>query len=290
MIPQSFSVIVSMIIAAVVAQSVNAREIAITLDDLPYVQPSRTSPSEGLAQVQAVNTALAAHDIIATGFAIGVQIDRESRQAMNAFAKAGHTVGNHSWSHPDYGTLTPEAFHEETQRADEILSQWMGENRFYRFPFLREGETEEAKLAADAVLAELGYLNVPVTIDTDDWRFNQDYLKALDIGNKAAASEIAMAYVAHIQERTRHFEALAQEAVGRKVPHILLLHMNRLNADHLDTLLDWYAAEGWTFVTVEKALSDPLYTMPDLYSGPRGLSQIERVIGRQSEQPVPLAD
>lgn len=59
--------------------------------------------------------------------------------------------------------------------------------------------------------------------------------------------------------------------------------MNQINADHLGDLLDWYAAEGWTFVTVEQALTDPLYTMPDNYAGARGLSQIERVMGEASD-------
>ncbi|KIT16560.1 polysaccharide deacetylase family protein [Jannaschia aquimarina] len=260
-----------------------ACEIAITLDDLPYVMPSRTSPSEGLAQVRAVNEALAAHGVEATGFAVGGQIGWRSRRAVAAFAEAGHTVGNHSWSHPDYGTLTPEQFCDETQRTDEALSRWIGESRLYRFPFLREGETAVAKAAADEVLAELGYVNVPVTIDTDDWRYNADYIDALDRGDEATTAEIAEAYLAHMRERTLHFEALAEEAIGREVPHILLLHMNRINADHLGALLDWYAAEGWTFVTVEEAMRDPFYAMPDLYAGPRGLSQIERVMGRPSE-------
>ncbi|MCV3274462.1 polysaccharide deacetylase family protein, partial [Roseobacter sinensis] len=275
--------IVGVFLAGFCASSVAAREIAITLDDLPYVLPSRTTPSEGLAQIQAVNDALAAHDVVATGFAVGEQIGWRSRPALNAFADAGHTIGNHSWSHPDYGTITAEQFREETRRTDEVLSNWIGTSRFYRFPFLREGETEAAKAAAEAILSELGYVNVPVTIDTDDWRHNAEYLDALDRGNDAAAAEIVAAYVAHIQERTEHFEVLAQEGLRREVPHILLLHMNQINADHLGDILGWYEAEGWAFITVEQALSDPFYQMPNRYAGPRGLSQIERVMGQPSE-------
>ena len=264
-------------------QSAAADEIAITLDDLPYVMPSRTSPAEGLAQVEAINQALAAHGIIATGFAVGSQITRRSLPALEAFADAGHTIGNHSWSHPDYGTLTVDAFREETRRTDEALADWIDETRLYRFPFLREGETPEAKAAAEDVLAELDYVNVPVTIDNDEWQLNADYLDALEEDDTAAAEEIAARYIAHMQERTGHFRSLAREAMGRDVKHILLLHMNRINADHLDDLLDWYVAERWTFITVKEAMTDPLYAAPDLYSGARGLSQIERVMGRKSE-------
>ncbi|MEM8658288.1 MAG: polysaccharide deacetylase family protein [Pseudomonadota bacterium] len=267
--------------AAGVAQ---AQQVAITLDDLPYVLPSRTTPAEGLAQVAAINRALAEHGITATGFAVGAQLTRRSRPALQSFADAGHTIGNHSWSHPDYGTLTIDAFRAETVRTHAALTAWIGDGpRLYRFPFLREGETPAAKAAADQVLGELGYRNVPVTIDNDEWRFNADYLDALDAGDARAARQIAAAYLTHMQERTQHFQDLARSALDRDVAHILLLHMNRLNADHLDTLLAWYAAEGWTFITVEEALKDPLFEAPERYTGPRGLSQIERVIGRTSD-------
>lgn len=186
-------------------RSAAADEIAITLDDLPYVMPSRTAPEDGLAQVEAINRALAGHGITATGFVVGVQITDETLPALRAFAEAGHTVGNHSWSHPDYGTLTVDAFREEMRRTHEALAQWIGEARFYRFPFLREGETPEAKAAAEAELAELGYVNVPVTIDNDEWSFNGNYVEALAEDDEGAAEVIAARYLEHMRERTNHF-------------------------------------------------------------------------------------
>jgi hypothetical protein len=86
-----------------------------------------------------------------------------------------------------------------------------------------------------------------------------------------------------MQERTAHFQALANTALGRDVNHILLVHINKINADHLDRLLDWYVSEDWVFISVKEALTDELYSAPDLYVGARGLSQIERVMGRKSE-------
>lgn len=260
-----------------------AQEVAITLDDLPYVRLSRVTPAEGMQIVQQVTHALETHGIIATGFVVGQQVKGERIPAVQAFKDAGHTIGNHSWSHPDYNTLTAEAFEQETRQTDAVLERWIDGPRYYRFPFLKEGETEQAKAAARAVLHNLGYVNVPVSIDNDDWKFNADYMDALDAGDTARAVQIADAYLAHMQDRTVHFQELAQQALGRDVRHILLMHMNRINADHLDKLLAWYAAEGWAFVSVAQALEDPLYAAPDLYRGPRGLSQIERVMGRKSE-------
>jgi hypothetical protein len=132
---------------------------------------------------------------------------------------------------------------------------------------LREGGTEEAKAAATQVLADFGYQNVPVTIDNDEWKFNADYLKAINKKDTASAERIADQYLSHMQERAAHFQLLAQSELERDVDHILLIHLNRINADHFDRLLDWYASEGWSFITVEEAMNDPVYSAPDLYVG-----------------------
>lgn len=257
-------------------------QIAITIDDLPYVPRSKSTPKEGLRFVTSITAALQKHDITATGFAVGQQIDAQTKPALEAFAGAGHTIGNHSWSHPDYDTLTSDQFREETARTDQVLSEWIKGARYYRFPFLKEGKTDQTKSMAKRILEDLGYQNVPVTIDNDEWQFNAEYLDAIKQGNLAEATKVAHAYLAHMQERTVYFQTLARDGLGRDVDHILLIHMNRINADHLATLLDWYAAQGWTFITVAEALADPVFSRPDLYSGPRGVSQIERVLGKVS--------
>ena len=143
---------------------------------------------------------------------------------------------------------------------------------------IREGKTERTKRAAENILKNQGYVNVPATIDNDEWKFNLDYVDALALGDERGARRIAKAYLAHMKERTAYFQALAKRAMGRDVSHILLLHMNKINADHLDDLLAWYAVQGWVFVTVEQALRDPVFAAPDLYTGPRGISQSERVL------------
>lgn len=263
--------------------STTPARVAITVDDLPYVMPSRTTPQQGLQYARDISRALQAHGIVATGFAVGQQINVTSRPALQAFADGGHTIGNHSWSHPDYGTLTRDAFFDETRRTHAVLEPWITGPRFYRFPFLREGETEATKTAATHVLAQLGYQNVPVTIDNDEWQFNADYMAAIDKGDMERAATIARHYVTHMQERTAFFQSLAMTELGADVDHILLIHLNRINADHLGTLLDWYAAQGWTFITVDTAMTHPVFSRPDVYAGARGLSQIERVLGEKRE-------
>lgn len=260
-----------------------ARQIAITIDDLPYVMPSRVTPEQGLADVKQVVAALAAHDAPATGFVVGGTITARTRPALRAFVAAGHGVGNHSWSHGNFNRQDAETFREEVRRTHAALSEVTRDLRFFRFPYLKTGRSARHRQAARAVLAEFGYRNAPVTIDNDEWRFNADYMDALQAGDTTRAARIGAAYLAHMREGTRHFQALSHAAFGRDVRHILLLHMNRINAVYLDDLLGWYAAQGWTFITLADAMEDALHDLPDLYVGDRGLSQIERVLAPSDE-------
>ncbi|KGM34291.1 polysaccharide deacetylase family protein [Inquilinus limosus] len=261
----------------VLAARAEAADIAITLDDLPYAMPARVDPTQGLDIVERINRTLAAYDVTAMGFAIGEKVSPEALPALEAFAAAGHTVANHSWSHPDYDKITAAEFGSEVERADTALAPWMAGGKFFRFPFLHSGATAEKRIAAAEILVALGYRDVPVSIDDDDFRYNSDYMAALAAGDAEGAQRIAAGYLAHMKAQTEHFQAMARQRLGRDVKHILLLHMNRINADHLGTLLAWYRAEGWTFITAQEALADPVYGMASRYDGPKGLSQIERV-------------
>lgn len=268
-------------VAAVLLLALSARaeaaEIAITLDDLPYAMPTRVGPEQGREIVERINRTLAAYDVTAMGFAIGDKLAPEALPALQAFADAGHTVANHSWSHPDYDKITAAELKSELERADAALAPWMAVERFFRFPFLHSGATPEKRAAAAGILAALGYRDVPVSIDDDDFQYNSDYMTALAAGDATAAQRIAAGYLAHMKAQTAQFQAMARERLGRDVKHILLLHMNRINADHLGELLAWYRAEGWSFITAQEALADPIYGMESRYDGPKGLSQIERV-------------
>ena len=57
----------------------------------------------------------------------------------------------------------------------------------------------------------------------------------------------------------QHAREVGRERFGREVRHVLLLHANRLNADHLDRLLEILARDGARFVPLETALADPIY-------------------------------
>jgi hypothetical protein len=88
---------------------------------------------------------------------------------------------------------------------------------------------------------------------------------------------IGEAYVAHVREAAAHFREVARERTGRETAQVLLLHAHALAADRAGTLLDSLAADGFRFVSLEEALSDPVFARPDGYAGPKGLSWLLRL-------------
>ena len=72
-----------------------------------------------------------------------------------------------------------------------------------------------------------------------------------------------------------HFEGLSQQFLGYELSQVLLLHANELNADVLPALVDMLRARMYTFVSLDDALEDPAYRLPEAPAA-RGLSWLHR--------------
>jgi hypothetical protein len=72
-------------------------------------------------------------------------------------------------------------------------------------------------------------------------------------------------YIKIVGEEFDHSERVAGALFGRPIKHVLLLHVNELNADNFDALVKVMADRGYRFVTLEEALQDPAYQYPAKY-------------------------
>ncbi|WP_027081243.1 polysaccharide deacetylase family protein [Luteimonas mephitis] len=81
----------------------------LTFDDGPH--PQYTPPLLEL---------LAEHDAKATFFLVGNQVERHPELAKR-IAQAGHLLGNHSYSHPAFESLSLRQQVEEIERTDRLL-------------------------------------------------------------------------------------------------------------------------------------------------------------------------
>ena len=98
-----------------------SKKIAITIDDLPGWAPVR----KGIANetLSSLATTLISEKVSATGFVIGSlgSQSNDSRRALESWAKAGLSLGNHSWDHKDYNKSSPQEFWDGVRRTEGLL-------------------------------------------------------------------------------------------------------------------------------------------------------------------------
>lgn len=249
--------------------------VAITIDDLPWNGPA---PPEGreVATLRLLS-ALQAHGAPATGF---VNCERLSADAaiLELWLERGMALGNHSETHRDLNSAPLDLWLQDVRSCDARLREVIGGSvRFFRYPMLHQGPSDERQQAALRLLSDLGYRIGHVTMDNSEWMLSRPYEDALRRGDEGRAERIGRLLIEHIVSVAHHAQDVARRKVGGDVDHVLLLHASELVADHMDALLDTLAREGFIFISLEEALADPAYQLPDAYTGPKGLSWLYRI-------------
>lgn len=244
-----------------------AFDLAVTLDDLPWTGPAEDA-GHGVAQLIA---AIRAGEVAVTGFTV-CDHARHYPALQRQWRAAGVEIAHHSQSHRDYNALDAAQWQADTESCQRELAAAGTAPRFYRFPQLHQGDTPAKRAAAQRVLSDLALRNAPVSIDTSDWLFATAYGE-LDAAQRVKAGALL---VDHVLRSLRHARQTAQERHGRDPAQILLLHANAPVAEHLPALLAALRAEGARFVPLAQALADPLYALPDDYTGTKGLSWLYR--------------
>lgn len=253
-----------------------AGELAVTLDDLPWVGALPPGVSRGEATGRLLS-ALSGAGAPATGFVDCGRV-QPGAPVLRQWLKRGMRLGNHTANHVDLDRAGAERWIAAARSCDADLRKLTGDSAIYfRYPYLHRGKTPELYAAARRALDELGAIVAPVTIVTVDWILAAPYTNALAARDSARADSIGATLVDHVLRTTRHYQAVAREKVGRDVAHILLLHANALPADNVGRVLEHLRAEGFRFVPLDSVLRDPIYRLPDAYIGPEGLSWLYRM-------------
>lgn len=257
--------------------------MAVTVDDLPFVgtyQPKKIS-----AATEKLLQTFRQYDITAVGFVNEVYSEDTDNAELKTglledWLKAGHELGNHTWSHPSLTQVTLEEYQEDILQGEKIsraLSLKYGQPyRYFRHPFLHTGNDSLKKYGLEKFLDEKGYTPVPVTMDGDDWYFSQAYVKAGRLGDTALQSYIGKEYVKHTLAFVKYYEDLTLEVAGEPVSQIFLIHANELNSRYFSDILSELRSQGYRFLTVEEALKDKVYGMPEKTIVPGGFSWLHR--------------
>jgi len=254
------------------------REVAITIDDVPNVQLARRKDRQSilLSRIDSLNLPVAVfineHNLYRVGKF------NENRDKLEAWLHSENiTAGNHGYSHMNYGDTTLEAFQREVLKGELITRELTGQPvRYFRFPFNSLGKDSVAHRTIKDFLDAHGYTTAPFTIESEDWAFNAKYIDALRAGDPSAAAEIGRQYITHTLALFDYFETLSVRLHNRNIKHIYLCHDNLLNTDFLVPLISRLRQKGYTFISIEDSLRDPVYQSTDYYTGRFGFSWVYR--------------
>jgi peptidoglycan/xylan/chitin deacetylase (PgdA/CDA1 family) len=128
-------------------------ELALTFDDGP--NPAWTPRLLDI---------LARRDVRATFFLTGSRAQAHPA-LVRQIASAGHSIGNHSWSHLNLALASSAAIEDQLSRANQTLAEITGSPpRFFRPPY---GARRPATLA---IARRLGLTPVLWNVMTSDWK------------------------------------------------------------------------------------------------------------------------
>jgi peptidoglycan/xylan/chitin deacetylase (PgdA/CDA1 family) len=280
---KAFLIILLLNICAVAQSTKPVRRIAVTFDDLPYVALGRQDLSDAQRVTRELLRILKTREVPTVAFVneskLQVTGEVDARIALlQMWIDAGAILGNHTYSHPNFNTLTVEQFEDEIIKGEVVTRRLMRSHEpyqlYFRHPMTHTGDSQAKKEAIENFLAVRGYKVTPHTIENSDFIFNAIYVDARRKHDEATASRLRKDYLDFTVAATEFAERISPKIFGREVTQTLLIHANDINADCLDEMLKRFSARGYSFVSLDEAMSDPAYQTKDTLvtaSGPSWL-------------------
>jgi peptidoglycan-N-acetylglucosamine deacetylase len=274
--------------------------LAITIDDFDLSDSHLLTGAERDAKIRAT---LARHHIQAAGIVAGKNVHAPmSDQVLNSWSNEGHIIGNHSFSHAYSGAQDPDAYMADILKCEALLRGYSGFRKLFRYPFLAEGKTAEARDGLRQRLRAHGYRIGHVTIDASDWYVDARLNKRLTADPKADLAPYRQFYLDQLWDRATFYDGLAQKLFGGSIDHTLLLHHRLTTALFLDDALKMFRNRGWRLIDAGKAFASPIYALEpnSLPSGQRliwavakergGYDSILRYPGEDGDYEAPKMD
>lgn len=187
--------------------------------------------------------------------------DEKGQFLLRSWDNKGHKIANHTFSHPNYNnkSITFERFKTEFLRTDTIINKFENYFRFFRFPYLKEGDTKEKVTLFRELMTQHNYRNGYVTIDASDWYIDSRLRNRLKEKEGANIEAFRKFYLEHLFNRAVYYEEIAFKLTGRHIKHTLLLHHNLAAALFFGDLVKMFKAKGWKIIDAEEAFKDEIF-------------------------------
>lgn len=238
------------------SQSLFAKEIAFTFDDAPRAATQRFSGPE---RAKNLLLQLKRGGITQTiFFANSNKLNPEGAKRLQTYALAGHKIANHTHSHPNFNETEVATYLADIKTADLQLQKFHNFARYFRFPYLREGNSIEKRDATRQTLKALGYTNAYITVNDYDWEMDRLLQEAIKQKRKVHYDRLEKVYLEILLACVEFYDAMALQVLGRSPKHIILLHENDINALFVGKLARELQKRSWKIITPEEAYLDPI--------------------------------
>jgi peptidoglycan/xylan/chitin deacetylase (PgdA/CDA1 family) len=268
-------ILLATLILSPVASAQTAKpQVAFTFDDLPAHGP--LPPGEERPEVvkSILATLKAEHMPPVYGFVNGFRLRDYPYQIeiLKAWHNAGEPLGSHTYSHPGLDNTPAKEFIADIEKNEAVLKKVdpNGDWHWFRYPFLDEGNTLQKRREVESYLTGQGYKIAEVTMDFEDYLWNDPYARCIAKHDDAAVAYLEKSYLATADEFIGVFHTLSQKLYGHDIPYVLLLHIGAFDAKMLPRLIALFRSKGFEFVTLQQAEKDPAYSFDPNIGYPGG--------------------
>ena len=257
--------------------------VALTFDDLPSLSLLKSQAYTDYSN-QMILRGLKRHQMPAIGFVNEGKLDEGDRARQIADLKlwldAGMDLGNHTFSHESPNNLSAKAYIADIAQGERVtrplMTKYHKTETWFRYPYLETGKTLKEKTAIQDWLKAHGYRIAPVTMENSDWLFAEPYDDAIARHQDARIKRIRAQYLAYTDLMVGWYQSAGHALLGRPMAFVMLMHVSRLNADCFEDVAAIIERHKLKTVTLEEAMKDPAYAMPDTYVGADGDEWLER--------------
>jgi peptidoglycan-N-acetylglucosamine deacetylase len=202
----------------------SAGVVALTFDDGPDAEHTRD-----------ILATLDRYQVPGTFFVIGEKAERHPELVRSIQESGRHLVGSHTWSHPNFHDLAPEAQRVEIDRGIDALPDARG-RRLFRYPY------GNASCPSNEYLHERGYAIVGWHVDSCDWAFDRTgTVEAKEALSCGVSPQFRADFVGHVASSLR----------ARRGGIVLLHEIHDITAVRLAELIEEIRRDGFNFVRLD---------------------------------------
>ncbi len=262
--------IISAVLLVLASHSSAGQQIALTIDDAP-ARPSKLYSAMKRSQLLIQQLKEAKVNQVVFFVNGGLADSKSGLRRLQLYADAGHLLANHSYHHWDLRKKEAALYAQDILKAESLIQHLPNFKKWYRFPFLQEGETREKRDHLRVFLKNHGYLNGYVTIDNWDFYINRLLQEGLNQGWRFDKDNLKKVYLEHMWNAVEFYDGIAKTFFASPVKHTLLLHDNDVTAMLIKDLVVLLREKGWTIISPEEAYADRLATTePDVLLNNQG--------------------